>query len=68
MKTKDIFQNWNAFLSEGRHESKVVKNGLLREITEDEAEAIQGVLDKMDGDVLAFNDLFGGKNRLIIPF
>jgi len=67
MKTKDIFQNWNTFLSEGRHESRVVKNGLLREITEDEAKAIQGVLDKMDGDVLAFNDLFGGKNRLIIP-
>ena len=68
MKTKDIFQKWNTFLSEGIHESKVVKNGLLKEITDEEAEAIQGVLDEMDGDVLAFNDLFGGKNRLIIPF
>ena len=68
MKTKDIFQNWNAFLTENRHAQRSTDDGLLKEITEEESEVIQGVLEEMDGDVLAFNKMFDGKNRIIIPF
>jgi len=41
---------------------------LLREITEDELEVIQGVLDDLKGENLAFNELFGGKMRKVIDF
>ncbi len=60
---KRLFENWRAHLSESIQD----KPKLLRELDEDEIEAIQGVLDEMDGDVLAFNDLFKGKNRVVIP-
>ena len=41
---------------------------LLREITEDELEVIQGALDDLKGENLAFNDLFDGKMRKVIDF
>ena len=41
---------------------------LLREIDEDELSHIQGVLDSMDPDDMAFNQMFGGKTRVIIDF
>ena len=60
---KRFFESWRAHLSESQQD----KPKLLRELEEEEIEAIQGVLDEMDGDVLAFNDLFKGKNRVVIP-
>jgi len=68
MKTKDIFSGWNRFLCEGSHKPKELGDSLLREIDQDEMSSIQGVLDEMDGDVLAFDKLFNGKNRIILPF
>ena len=56
--------NWRDFLAEGSFKEKK----LLREITEDELEHIEKALDEMDPEDLAFNDLFGGKNRVLIPF
>ena len=41
---------------------------LLREITESEIEIIDDLLDDLKGEELAFNDLFGGKMRLVIDF
>jgi hypothetical protein len=41
---------------------------LLREITEDELEVIQDVLDDLKGENLAFNDLFDGNMRKVIDF
>ena len=60
---KRLFESWRAHLSESQQD----KPKLLRELEEEEIEAIQGVLDEMDGGVLAFNDLFKGKNRVVIP-
>jgi len=60
---KQLFESWRAHLSESQQD----KPELLRELEEEEVEAIQGVLDEMDGDVLAFNDLFKGKNRVLLP-
>lgn len=71
MKTKNIFKNWNTFLSEGRYKkvtSEKTEQQVLREIEFEELDIIQPILDKMKGEVLAFNDLFKGKNRLILPF
>ena len=68
MKTKDLFSGWKEFLAEEKTPEKPEVKGLLREIDEEEFEIIQSVLDDMEGDVLAFNDLFDGKNRIIVPF
>jgi hypothetical protein len=60
----NIHNNWREFLSEGSFKEKK----LLREITEDELEHIRKALDEMGPEDLAFNDLFDGKNRILIPF
>ena len=41
---------------------------LLREINEDELEVMQGVLDDLNGENLAFNKLFDGEMRKVIDF
>ena len=41
---------------------------LLRELDETELEAIEDVLDDMQGEDLAFNKLFGGEMRKVINF
>ena len=56
--------NWRGFLAEGSFKEKK----LLREITEDELEHIDQALNEMGPEDLAFNDLFDGKNRVLIPF
>ncbi len=40
----------------------------LSEVTDDEVEHIEDALESMDGEDLAFNDIFNGKMRLILPF
>jgi len=73
-------KSWKNFLSEGtipekassedtRYRIKLeTKEKILREVTEDEMEHIQKAIDEFGPDELAFNDLFEGKNRLIINF
>jgi len=56
--------NWRKFLAEGSFKEKK----LLREITEDELEHIAKALNEMGPEDLAFNDLFDGKYRMLIPF
>ena len=56
--------NWREFLAEGSFKEK----RLLREITEDELEHIAKALNEMGPEDLAFNDLFDGKYRMLIPF
>ena len=56
--------NWRKFLAEGSFKEKK----LLREITEDELEHIAKALNEMGPEDLAFNNLFDGKNRILIPF
>tara|TARA_R110002020_G_scaffold600_1_gene3072 strand:+ start:750 stop:3092 length:2343 start_codon:yes stop_codon:yes gene_type:complete len=41
---------------------------LLREVTTDEFEHIRKALDEMEPKDWAFNDVFDGKNRVLIPF
>ena len=40
----------------------------LREVTDDEIAHIEDAIENMDGEDLAFNDIFNGKMRLILPF
>ena len=56
--------NWRNFLVEGSFKEKK----LLREVSTDEFEHIRRALDEMEPKDWAFNDLFGGKNRVLIPF
>ena len=41
---------------------------VLREVSEDELGAIEGILDDIDGDSLSLNNLFKDKKRLVIEF
>ena len=60
----NIHNNWRKFLTEGSYnESK-----LLQEVSEEELEYIQTAVDEMAPEDLAFNELFGGKERVLIPF
>ena len=56
--------NWRNFLAEGSFKDEK----LLREITGDEFEHIRKALDEMEPKDWAFNDVFDGKNRVLIPF
>jgi len=58
------FNNWREFLAE----AKAQPDTLLREISEDEMEHITAALDEMSPESWAFNELFEGKNRVIIDF
>jgi len=60
LKTANLLENFD--ISNKKPEK------LLREITEDELEVIQDVLDDLKGENLAFNDLFAGKMRKVIDF
>ena len=58
------FNKWREFLAE----AKAQPDTLLREISEDEMEHITAALDEMSPESWAFNELFEGKNRVIIDF
>ena len=64
--------SWRSFLTEAAKPAKKPKmyteRKLLRELDEDEISVIQDVIDDMDPDELAFNELFGGKTRLVLDF
>ncbi len=60
LKTAKLLENFN--ISEQKPEK------LLREIDEDEYEIVKDVLADLGPDDLAFNQLFAGKNRLVINF
>ena len=56
--------NWRNFMAEGSFKEEK----LLREVTTDEFEHIRKALDEMEPKDWAFNDVFDGKNRVLIPF
>ena len=60
----NVHNNWRKFLAEGSYTG----DKLLREIDEDELSTIQGVIDEMGPEDLPFNELFNGKERMVIPF
>ena len=64
--------SWRSFLTEAAKPAKKPKmyteRKLLRELDEDEISVIQDVIDDMEPDELAFNELFGGKTRLVLDF
>ena len=41
---------------------------MLREVSEDEVEQIRKALDELGPEELAFQDIFGEKTRVLIPF
>ncbi len=55
---------WKQFLTEAKEQALPV----LREISEDELTHIERALDEMGAEDLAFNDLFDGKQRVVIDF
>ena len=63
----NFHNNWRQFLAEDSFAGPDNKK-LLREIDEDEYEHIRRALDEMGPEDLAFNEMFGGKNRILIPF
>ena len=65
---QSMHNNWRKFLNEGTFRGAVADTRLLREIDEEELGHIQRALDEMGPEDLAFNELFGGKNRVLIPF
>ena len=65
---QSMHNNWRKFLNEGTFKGAVADTRLLREIDEEEFTQIERALDEMGPEDLAFNELFGGKNRVLIPF
>ena len=61
---KKFHNDWRKYLVEGSYNESV----LLREITDDEVELIQDAIDELEPEDLPFNRLFGGKERIVIPF
>ena len=60
----NLHNNWRKFLSEGSYD----ESKLLREITDDELDHIEAAIYEMGPEDMAFNELFGGKQRILIPF
>ena len=56
--------NWRKFLTEGTFKEQ----RMLREVSEDEVEHIRKALDELGPEELAFQDIFGEKTRVLIPF
>ena len=65
---QSMHNNWRKFLNEGTFKGAIADTRLLREIDEEELTQIERALDEMGPEDLAFNELFGGKNRVLIPF
>jgi hypothetical protein len=58
--------NWRKFLAEGKFVTTDDK--LLREVSEEEMESITDVIGELGPEDKAFNHIFKGKNRVLIPF
>ena len=54
---KLLFENWNKFLNEEE----------INEVTEDELENIEDILNDLDAEDLSFGNIFGDKMRIIRP-
>ena len=63
---QNIHDNFRKFLAEGTYREPD-RTKILREIEEDELEHIRRAIDEMGPEDLAFNELFDGKNRILIP-
>jgi len=61
-----LHNNWRKFLAEGKFVTTDEK--LLREITDDELDSISAVIGELGPEDKAFNHIFKGKNRVLIPF
>jgi hypothetical protein len=61
-----LHNNWRNFLAEGKFVTTDEK--LLREITDDELDSISAVIGNLGPEDKAFNHIFKGKNRVLIPF
>ena len=62
----NIHDNWRKFLAEGTYNEE--KTGIMREATQEEYEAAgMGEAVELPPEELAFNDLFEGRRRIIIP-
>ena len=62
----NLHNNWRKFLAEGKFVTTDEK--LLREITDDELDSISAVIGQLGPEDKAFNHIFKGKNRVLIPF
>jgi hypothetical protein len=60
----NVHNNWRKFLTEGSYD----ESKLLREITSDELDHIEKAIHEMEPEDLAFEEIFKGKRRIIIPF
>ena len=60
-----LHNNWRKFLAEGKFVTADDK--LLREVTEEEIESINNVIGELGPEDKAFNHIFKGKNRVLIP-
>ena len=58
--------NWRKFLAEGKFVTTDDK--LLREVTEEEFDNITDAIGELGPEDKAFNHIFKGKNRVLIPF
>ena len=59
--------SWRAFLTESRLPARKPRK-LLRELDEDEYSLIEDAVNDMGPEDLAFNELFRGKERLVLDF
>ena len=62
----NFHNNWRKFLAEGKFVTTDDK--LLREVTEEEMESITDVIGELGPEDKAFNHIFKGKNRVLLPF
>jgi len=65
---EQILEKASLLLEQLEQNLSIEAEKVLREITEPEYVAIQDVLDDMQGEDIAFNQLFDGKTRVVIDF
>jgi hypothetical protein len=65
---EQILEKASLLLEQLEQNKPLVGESVLREITEPEYVAIQDVLEDMQGEDIAFNQLFDGKTRVVIDF
>mgnify|MGYP003149857128 CR=1 FL=1 len=70
VKMTNFHKKWNDFLKNADIYGKINENSekMLWEVTEDELAHIENAIENMDPDDLAFNSMFDGEMRRIIPF
>ena len=61
----NIHNNWRKFLKEGSYGESYK---ILQEISYEELDHIETAINEMSPEDMAFNELFKGKERILIPF